>query len=261
VLPAAGRGTRLRAIARGRAKELLTVGGRSLIDRALADLAAGGITEALVVTSPEKTELARTLGERLHGVALRYVVQEEPRGVADALALAENFCAGEPFVCWLPDNVWSGKSSATAQLLDGARRAPDATLVGLIEVAPAALARHGAAGFVECEPLAGAADLVRIARVLDKGTRPPPSGAGPLLKGFPFDFYSADFFDRVRARRAAPDDEARGVAARGGELDDTPLLQELAREGRLVGVVLRDGRLFDCGIPEGLLAARAELGE
>jgi glucose-1-phosphate thymidylyltransferase len=254
VLPAAGRGTRLGAIARDGAKELVSVAGRALVEHALADLAASGIAEALIVTSPRKPMLAAMLGSRAQGVALSYVVQEEPRGLADALSLAEEFVAGEPFLCWLPDNLWSGRRPAAAQLLDAFGRAPRAHVVALLQIAAADVLRHGAAGFVETAPSSAGPDLARIVRVLGKGARPPlPSDpAGTLLKGFPLDLWQPDLFDRIRALRAR---------SPPGELDDTPILQELAAEGRLFGAVLRDGRLFDCGIPEGLAAAREAFGD
>jgi NDP-sugar pyrophosphorylase family protein len=50
----------------------------------------------------------------------------------------------------------------------------------------------------------------------------------------------------------------RAGLAPGAELDDVPLLQTLAAEGRLVGVVL-DGPFFDAGVPEGYTAALAAL--
>jgi UTP-glucose-1-phosphate uridylyltransferase len=247
----------MRAVAGARAKELLPVGGRPLIAHGLLDLAAAGVTEALVVVSPDKPELARELGARVGGVALTFVEQPVPLGVADAIALAEPFAAGEPFFCWLPDNLWSaarnGGRSASAQLAAARAHHPGASFVGLIEVPGDQLARFGSAGFVESTPVGSARDRVRIDRVLPKGTRPDAGGA-PRLKGFPLDLYGPDVFDRIRRERAA----LRTAAAR--ELDDTPILAELAGEGRLIGVVLRDGRLFDCGIPEGYRDAVDALG-
>lgn len=253
VIPAAGRGTRMRVVAGEGAKELLSVGGRPLICHGIADLAASGVTEALIVTSPDKPELVTALGPSHAGVALHYAVQPQPRGLADALALAEPFTEGHPFVCWLPDNLWSGARPASAQLIAALPSVPDAHLVGLLEIAAGDVARHGAAGFVDVEPASRSPDLFRIVRVLDKGARPALSGepGATRLKGFPLDLWQPDLFDRIRALR---------LRHAGGELDDTPILQELAREGRLFGVALRGGRLFDCGIPEGLAAARAELG-
>jgi len=250
----------MRAIAQGRAKELLSLGGLPIIAHGLRDLARSGIESALIVTSPEKPELAATLGDRCEEMTLHYVEQRAPSGMADALSLAESFARGEPLVCWLPDNVWVGEP-ATAQLLAALPRAPRSSFVGLRELAAAELGSVGAAGFVDVagEPLAP--DVLRIERVHDKGGAPPRSGAAsrgasggscPRLKGFPVDLWQPDLFDRIRALRAS---------GGPGELDDTPILQALAREGLLAGVVLRRGRLFDCGVPEGLAAARAALGD
>src|SRR5262245_16086119 len=104
----------MRAMAQGRAKELLSVAGRPLIVHALRDLAASGLREVLVVTSRDKPELQEALGAASEGVALQYAVQEQPLGMADALSYAEAFAAGEPLVCWLPDNLWSGARPAIA---------------------------------------------------------------------------------------------------------------------------------------------------
>ncbi len=249
VIPAAGRGSRMVVVAEGRPKELLAIGGRSLLEHALADLAASGIDEALLIVSPHKPEIAATLGNECAGVRLRYAVQPEPRGLADALALAEPFVNGEPFVCWLPDNLWLGPPAASAQLIAALALAPGSHLVALIEhpASHAGSVQLGAAGFVDSSPLSSDGAVVRIDQVYGKGSRPPAVGA-TFLKGFPLDLWQPDLFDRIRRQRLEP---------RAGELDDTPILQQLAREGRLHGVVLRDGRHFDCGVPAGYFAAVA----
>lgn len=250
VIPAAGRGTRMQSVSADQAKVLLPVAGQPLVVHALRDLAAAGVTEALVITSPDKPEIERRLGRSIEGIALTYGVQARPDGLADALSLAESFVAGEPFFCWLPDNVWIGSPSASAQLAAGLARVPASHGVGLHELSAADLPRFGSAGFVQTSAVPSARDLVRIDRVLAKGS-PPPVRDGRVLKGFPVDLYRADLFDRIRRLRAAH---------AGREFDDTPLLDELAREGRLHGVVLRDGELFDCGIPDGYHAAVRRLG-
>lgn len=254
VVPAAGRGTRMQAVAGALPKELLPIGGRPLLVHALADLAAGGIEEALVIVSPEKPQIAAALGDACAGVRLRYALQPTPRGLADALSLAEEFAAGGPLFCWLPDNHWRrapGARSATAQLLAAHAAAPDATLVALLEHATATFdpASSGSAGFIEWHRRTGAAAHAPVAidRVHAKGAAPPPRGT-TFLKGFPMTLWSADLFARIAALRRDPPP---------GELDDTPLLMALAREGRLGGAVLRDGALFDCGVPLGYARACA----
>src|SRR5262245_1316768 len=233
-----------------RAKELLEVGGRPLLRHGLRDVAQAGVTKALVVVSPDKPELARALGREAEGVELEYVTQPRPDGLADALSLAESFTAGEPFLCWLPDNLWSGTLAASVQASAALAHVPGSHVVALLELPVADLSRYGRAGYVESSPVAGARDLFRIDRVLPKGT-PPPSGAMTVRKGFPLFLYQSDLFRRIREQRARPD---------GRELDDTPILAALASEGRLHGVVLRGGSLFDCGIPEGYRNAVATLG-
>ncbi len=249
VIPAAGRGTRMRTIAGARPKELLPVGGRSLLAHALADLAAGGIEEALLIVSPGKPEIAATLGSSCAGIRLEYAVQPEPRGLADALALAEPFAANAPLLCWLPDNLWLGRRSATEQLLAGHATEPTRTLAALVEHATARFDPRlvGAAGFIEWRAPRSdrPAAPISIERVFAKGAAPPPAGP-TFLKGFPLVLWSSDLFARIAALRAT-------VTA--GELDDTPILMALATEGRLGGVVLRDGELFDCGVPGGYARA------
>jgi len=253
VIPAAGRGTRMQSIARAGAKELLVVGGKSLLAHALGDLAASGIESVVVVVSPSKPEIRAALGDRFEAptatVRLEWVVQPQPLGVADALSLAQPFVGDAPFVCWLPDNLWLGERPATAQLIEALADHPAAHGVGLVEHRRAALdlAQVGAAGFVDVAARGPELRSLAITRVHPKGSAPPELGE-TFLKGFPFDLYRPDLFERIARLREL---------GKSGELDDTPLLQELALEGKLRGVVLRGGRLYDCGVPRGYEAACA----
>lgn len=229
------------------------VGGQSLLAHALSDLAASGIETVVVVVSPSKPEIRAALGDRFETphatLRLEWLVQPQPLGVADALSLAEPFVRGASFVCWLPDNLWLGERPATAQLIEALADHPAAHGVGLVAHRRNALdlAKVGAAGFVDVAAHEHDARSLAITRVHPKGSAP-PAGGDAILKGFPFDLYRPDLFERIARLRAL---------GRSGELDDTPLLQELALEGRLRGVVLRGGRLFDCGVPRGYEAACA----
>ena len=249
------------AVAHGRAKELLEVGGRPLLAHAFSDLSASGLGQALIVTSPLKPELAATFGPRFGSLELSYVEQPEPRGLLDAIELAVRSVADLPILVWLPDNHWRGTRPAAAQLLAALESIPSAlmrdrlvTLVALVEIDRSQVGRFGGAGFVETAEVRGHPDLVEIERVYAKGERSPQHGAR-LLKGFPFHLHSsaARLLAEITAQRTAH--ESGPGPAR--ELDDTPLLQLLAREHRLFGVILRDGALYDCGIPAGFAAASA----
>lgn len=86
---AAGLGSRLREESRGQPKQLLTVGGRTLFDRAV-ELARGLGAEPLVVCRPEGAEAFRRAG-------VEVVVEEAPAGILGTLYsarehLREDFC-------------------------------------------------------------------------------------------------------------------------------------------------------------------------
>ncbi len=107
MLLAGGSGTRLLPLTRTVNKHLLPVGRKPMIYYAVERLVEAGITEILVVTGVEHMgDLVNQLrsGREL-GCALTYRVQEEARGIADALRLARGFATG-PMVVVLGDNVF-----------------------------------------------------------------------------------------------------------------------------------------------------------
>jgi len=84
IVPAGGKGTRMRAITGGGPKELTPVGGRPVIDYILDESAAAGVDETVVVSAEIKTTLNDHLASR-EGV--RVVFQPEPTGLAPAVFL------------------------------------------------------------------------------------------------------------------------------------------------------------------------------
>ncbi len=100
---AAGRGTRLRPLTHTRPKPVIRVAGRPIIHYAVDNLLAAGVEEIGVVVSPE-TE--KDLREALGGYPVRYILQEEPQGLAHAVAVAREFLGSSPFVLYLGDNLF-----------------------------------------------------------------------------------------------------------------------------------------------------------
>jgi NDP-sugar pyrophosphorylase family protein len=88
-------------------KPLLPIGNRPVLAHTLGQLEAAGVTEALLVIGHQAHLITRTLGGRCGGVALRYVVQSDPKGTGQAAALAEEFAAGEPIFLMFGDIVTS----------------------------------------------------------------------------------------------------------------------------------------------------------
>lgn len=81
-----------------------------MIYHPLMRLRRAGITEIAVVTSPEHMgDVVNLLGSgRALGLDLTFRVQDEPGGIAQAMALCENFVGGGPVVVFLGDNVLEG---------------------------------------------------------------------------------------------------------------------------------------------------------
>jgi UTP-glucose-1-phosphate uridylyltransferase len=159
----------------------------------------------------------------------------------------------------LPDNLFSG-GPAIAPVLDARRRTGCAAVL-LAEIGAADTATKGATGRVAHRPRVDPAGrgLLQIVALAGKGAREARFDTG----GSPSAFtaigrmvFGPDVFDRLERLRARITREQRVST----ELDDVPLLQELAAEGRLVGVPLaRPVAFYDVGVPEGYHAALAAL--
>lgn len=130
VIPCAGLGTRMLPLTRVVPKELLPLGPKPLIEHTLAELGEAGFELAIIVLRPGKEIIKEHLigpypfPERAHspspipsGLQLKFVEQDDPRGLADALKMALPYLEGRPFLMILPDQLLMGSPGATAQLV------------------------------------------------------------------------------------------------------------------------------------------------
>ena len=141
VILAGGLGTRLHPLTKVTSKHLLPVGNEPMIFHCVKQLTSAGVTDILVVTNPEYVgDFVKGLGGGAEfGCEFTYRVQEEARGIAHALALAEGFAAGGKIVVLLGDNVFESPiRPAVADFLaqgEGARvmlkRVPDPARYGV----------------------------------------------------------------------------------------------------------------------------------
>lgn len=106
LIPAAGRGTRMRPFTRSYPKELLPVGEKAVIEHAVHALKEAGITDITVVVGWKQHAILDYLrsGEE-YGVKITYAVQDERDGLAGAVKAAEHVLGDdEDFAVVLGDN-------------------------------------------------------------------------------------------------------------------------------------------------------------
>ncbi len=236
VVPAAGRGTRLLPATRSQPKEMLPVGRKPTIQHVVEEIAAAGLREVLLISGQGKRAIEDHLdrdasgGEEEHqgwmDLQFFHVRQSAPRGLADAVGVAEPFVAGQPFVVALGDSIVVSRTREPLlkrMLSVHAGRRPAATLA-VEEVPRQSLDRYGI--------VAPQGETDSVFAIRDIVEKPSPAEAPSNLAAAGRYVLEPAIFDAIR--RIKP-----GV---GGELQLTDALRLLLREGReILCVRLRKG--------------------
>lgn len=124
IVLAGGRATRLRPLTKITSKQLLPVYDKPMIYYPIETLIRGGIKDILIIIAPDYAGHFLNLlgsGKEL-GVKFSYEIQDEPRGLADAFRVGENFIGDDNVTMILGDNIFDFDfSNGIKSFVKGAR--------------------------------------------------------------------------------------------------------------------------------------------
>ena len=226
---AAGKGSRLWPITRGLSKQLLPIYDKPLIHYPIATLMLANIREVLVIVSPaDLSQFQRVLGDGSSlGIEIRFAVQDEPRGLAEAFIIGEEFTKSGPAALILGDNIFYGQGLGVQ--LRSFKKISGANIFAYRVKDPE---RYGVVEF---------ADDGKVISIEEKPSKPKSDYAIPGL-------YFCDSDVVEIAKNVKP-------SARG-ELEITSILQAYLSAGSLKTTILERGTAWlDTGTFESLHAA------
>ncbi|MEU2554346.1 glucose-1-phosphate thymidylyltransferase [Streptomyces sp. NPDC013313] len=143
LLLSGGSGTRLRPITHTSAKQLVPVANKPVLFYGLEAIAEAGITDVGIIVGDTAEEIREAVGDgSAFGLAVTYIPQEAPLGLAHAVLIAREFLGDDDFVMYLGDNFIVG---GIRDLVDAFRaerpqaqilltRVPDPTAFGVAEL-------------------------------------------------------------------------------------------------------------------------------
>jgi len=263
VFPVAGLGSRFLPVTKASPKEMLPVVDKPLIQYAVEEAAAAGITDMIFITGRNKraiedhfdkayeleTELAaRNKTELLEavqaasppGINCIYIRQTEALGLGHAVLCAAPVINNEPFAVLLADDLIDSAVPVMRQMIDIAEREQ----YSVIGVMPVSEEEVGTYGIVESEVIKSR--VSRVSRIIEK---PKPGITSSRLAVVGRYILTPRIFHHLRTMPPGAN----------GEIQLTDGIARLLDDEKVLAYEF-EGRRYDCGNKLGYLEATVELG-
>lgn len=260
VIPAAGLGTRFLPATKAQPKEMLPVVDKPTLQFIIEEVVESGIKEVLIITGRNKSAIEnhfdrsvelelelekkgqRELLEEVQAISemarIHYIRQQEPRGLGHAVYCARDFVGEEPFAVLLGDDVVYAQKPCLQQMLEMYDRY-QGSILGVQEVAAEHVSKYGIVDGEQVEE-----GIYRVKGLVEK---PDPEQAPSRVA----------ILGRYVINPAIFGILARTKPGKGGEIQLTDALQELARQEKVYAYVF-EGRRYDVGDKQGFLEATVE---
>ncbi|MBT5281851.1 MAG: sugar nucleotidyltransferase [Euryarchaeota archaeon] len=228
ILVAGGKGSRLYPFTRYTQKTLLPLYNRPVIDYALGTIRRSGITNITIISNEHIGQIAKHVGQSMDGEQIHYVLEEEPKGVAEALNLARSHNQDCRILIYFSDNITTIELGDIISEFSAASAPPGCVLLAREEESPQAF---------------GVAVLDEDGALIDVVEKPenPPSN---LAIGGIY-LFDETFWNKL--------DDAVNEHGTGFSISDINRAYISEKKARIVSV--GEETWVDCGTPETLLQA------
>ena len=263
VFPVAGLGTRFLPATKASPKEMLTVVDKPLIQYAVEEAIAAGITDMVFITGRNKRAIEdhfdrvpeleqellakgkHDLYEALHsatpeGVSFIFIRQSEQLGLGHAVLCAQAVVGDEPFAVILADDLIDAHPGVTRQLVEAYER-HGASMLAVQDVPPDETSRYGIVASTALDD--------RVERVTAMVEKPKPGDAPSTLAVVGRYVLRPEIFDELATT-------GRGS---GGEIQLTDAIADLLATEKVYAFRF-EGKRYDCGSKLGYLEATVEFG-